>query len=116
MKIGTFVKLDDGTFAGNIQTLTLDLETALRAVEGSTENAPGFRLYHAHAGTELGAGWVKQAKESGNPYISLELDCPSLTAPLWASLVKDKAGEGYSLYWERKREKNAARGKAPATI
>ena len=51
------------------------------------------------------AAWSKQSKE-GRDYLSLKLDDPSFTAPIFANLFDDPDGEGYTLIWSRSRKKN----------
>jgi len=99
MKIATVHKTEDGRLSGTVQTLMLQFELELRPVEAPSEKAPGFRAYGD--GVEVGAAWLRTAKDSGNAYLSVEIDDPAFAAPLWARLTRDKAGEAYSLWWER---------------
>jgi uncharacterized protein (DUF736 family) len=69
--------------------------------EGETENGPAFRIL---AGTiEFGAAWEKKS-DKGNYYLSVKLDDPSFSAPIYASLVAD--GEDWALIWSRRRAAN----------
>ena len=52
---------------------------------------------------EIGAAWSKRSNE-GRDYLSLKLDDPSFTAPIYANLFEDEDGEGYSLIWSRGRK------------
>lgn len=97
--IGTFTKQDDGSYAGAIKTLTLNVKQAqFRAIEKSDEKAPDFRIFAGQ--TEFGAAWKRTSRENRD-YLSVKLDDPSFPAPLYASLVD--AEEGYSLIWSRSR-------------
>jgi uncharacterized protein (DUF736 family) len=50
---------------------------------------------------EIGAAWTKRSAE-GRDYLSLKLDDPSFTAPIYANLFDDdEEGDGYSLIWSR---------------
>ena len=51
------------------------------------ENAPSHRVFVAKA--EIGACWQKTSKE-GRDYLSIKLDDPSFTAPIFASLFADE--------------------------
>lgn len=52
--IGTFTKQDDGSYAGAIKTLTLNVKQAqFRANEKTDEKAPDFRIFAGQ--TEFGA-------------------------------------------------------------
>ena len=42
----------------------------------------------------------------GRDYLSLKLDDPSFTAPIFANLFDDPDGESYTLIWSRSRKKN----------
>ena len=52
---------------------------------------------------EIGAAWSKRSEE-GRDYLSLKLDDPSFTAPIYANLFDDEGGEGYTLLWSRPRK------------
>jgi uncharacterized protein (DUF736 family) len=67
----------------------------------SNENAPSHRVFVGR--TEIGAAWSKRSEE-GRDYLSLKLDDPSFTAPIYANLFDDQDGEGYSLIWSRSRK------------
>ena len=52
---------------------------------------------------EVGAVWPKRSGE-GSDYLSVKLDDPSFTAPIYANLVED--GETFALIWSRSRKQN----------
>jgi len=97
-QIGTFTRGDDGTFTGTIRTLTLNVKATIRAVSKDNERAPDYRV--TANGVEFGAGWSKAAKDSGAEYLSVKLDDPSFTAPVYATLVSGEKGE-HKLIWSR---------------
>ena len=70
----------------------------LQEERATGENAPSHRVYVGRA--EVGAAWSRRSNE-GREYLSLKLDDPSFTAPIYANLFDDEAGEGYSLIWSR---------------
>ena len=105
--IGTFKKTGS-EFVGEIVTLSVQAQN-VRIVpdEGSTnDNAPSHRVFIGSA--EIGAAWSKRSNEGRN-YLSLKLDDPSFTAPIYANLFDDTLVEGeesYSLIWSHARRKN----------
>ena len=103
--IGTFKKSGTNEFTGEIVTLSLQAKK-VRVVpdtRASGENAPSHRVYVGRV--EIGAAWAKQSKEDRN-YLGLKLDDPSFTSPIYANLVDDEDGEGYSLIWSRPTRRN----------
>ena len=97
-QIGTFTRGDDGTFAGTIRTLNINVKATIRPVTRDNERSPDYRV--AANGVELGAGWRRTAKDTGAEYVSVKLDDPSFTAPVYASLVQGEGGE-HKLIWSR---------------
>ena len=101
--IGTFKKSGTNEFTGQIITLSV-LAKNVRIVpeaRASSENAPTHRIFVNRA--EIGAGWAKRSSENRD-YISVKLDDPSFTAPIFANLFADEDGDGYSLIWSRGRK------------
>jgi uncharacterized protein (DUF736 family) len=100
--IGSFKKVGND-FKGAITTLNLQAKDVRIVAEPNrtSENAPSHRVYAARA--EIGAAWSKRSEE-GRDYLSLKLDDPSFTAPIYANLFDDEGGEGYTLLWSRPRK------------
>ncbi len=97
--IGAFHKTEDGSYAGAIKTLTLNLKSVqLRASEKDNDKSPDFRVFAAQ--TEIGAAWKKTSQENRD-YLSVKLDDPSFPVPIYAILVD--ADDGYALIWSRSR-------------
>jgi uncharacterized protein (DUF736 family) len=96
-QIGTFTRNEDGSFAGVIKTLNLNIKARLVVAEKESDKSPDLR---ALSGTiEIGACWKKTARETGREYHSVKLDDPSFPAPIYASLVEGE--DGYALIWSR---------------
>jgi uncharacterized protein (DUF736 family) len=55
---------------------------------------------------EIGAAWSKCSTE-GRDYLSVKLDDPSFTQPIYANLFDAEDGAGYSLIWSRSRKLSA---------
>jgi uncharacterized protein (DUF736 family) len=97
--IGTFKK-SGNEFTGQIVTLSVQAKNVRIVPETnrSGDNSPSHRVYVGRV--EIGAAWAKRSNE-GRDYLSLKLDDPSFTAPIFANLFDDEEGEGYSLIWSR---------------
>lgn len=102
--IGSFKKVGN-EYQGEIVTLSVQARGVriVPEVNRSNDNAPSYRVFVGRA--EIGAAWSKRSNE-GRDYLSLKLDDPSFTAPIFANLFDDEDGEGFSLIWSRSRKKN----------
>ncbi len=98
-QIGTFTRDENGTYAGTIKTLTINVKVTIKPVSKDNEKAPDYRV-NANNGVELGAGWRKAARDSGAEYVSVKLDDPYFTGPVCATLVQGDNGE-HKLIWSR---------------
>ncbi len=97
--IGTFKKSGNG-YTGDITTLSVQAKGVRVTAEEnrSNDNAPTHRVFVGKA--EIGAAWTKRSNE-GRDYLSVKLDDPSFTAPIYANLFDDEGAETYSLIWSR---------------
>jgi uncharacterized protein (DUF736 family) len=100
--IGYFKKVGND-FQGEIITLSLQAKGVRIVAETnrSSDSAPNYRVYAGRA--EIGAAWSKRSEERRD-YISLKLDDPSFNAPIYANLIAEEGGEGYTLLWSRPRK------------
>lgn len=103
--IGSFKKVGSSEFQGEIVTLSVQTKGVRIVPETnrSNDNAPSHRVYVGRA--EIGAAWSKRSNE-GRDYLSLKLDDPSFTAPIFANLFDDEDGEGFTLIWSRPNKRN----------
>lgn len=97
-QIGSFTRDENGAYNGTIRTLSLSVKATIRPCERDSDKAPDHRV--SANGVEFGAGWTKAARESGAEYLSLKLDDPSFSAPIYATLVQGDGGE-HKLIWSR---------------
>jgi uncharacterized protein (DUF736 family) len=67
--IGTF-KRDGEGFSGHLSTLSLNTGVQFqKADKNGNDKAPNFRIF-AESGFRSGAGWLKQARDTGRSYVS----------------------------------------------
>ena len=100
--IGTFKK-SGNELQGEIVTLSLQTKNVRIVPETNraNDNAPSHRIYVGRA--EIGAAWSKRSNE-GRDYLSVKLDDPSFTAPIYANLFADEDAETFTLIWSRGRK------------
>jgi len=103
--IGSFRKAG-AEFQGQIMTLTVQAKAVRIAPEPNraNDNAPSHRVFSGKA--EIGAAWTKRSTE-GRDYLSVKLDDPSFTQPIYANLFADEGDQGHSLIWSRSRKAGA---------
>ena len=99
--IGTFTRMNDGSYVGTIRTLTVNVKTRLVPNDNrDNDKAPAWRVL-AGSGVELGAAWpAKGGGESGRDYLSVKLDDPSFPEPIYAALFE--GDDGANLVWNRR--------------
>lgn len=104
--IGTFSKSAEG-YSGTIRTMTINVKAAFVANDkNGNDKAPDFKVL---AGSqELGAAWRAKGKAEGaKPFLRVELDDPSFSAPIRAALFENgEEGKG-ALVWSRSRKAGA---------
>ncbi|NHN89416.1 DUF736 domain-containing protein [Acetobacter conturbans] len=102
--IGSFKKVGEG-FEGEIVTLALQTRNVrlVPEINRANDNAPNYRVYVGRV--EIGAAWSKRSTE-GRSYLSLKLDDPSFSAPIFANLFTEEEDDGYTLIWTRPRSRN----------
>lgn len=100
--IGTFTRNADGSFSGEIITLSVQsTDVHIRPVaDRSSDSAPSHHVLVGRA--EIGAAWEKRAGDD-REYLSLKLDDPSFAAPIYAKLFAEPDGKTHLLVWTRQR-------------
>ena len=102
--IGTFKKT--GTdYTGEIVTLSVQAKGVRITAEPdrTNDNAPSHRVFVGRA--EIGAAWTKRSMETDRDYLSVKLDDPSFTAPIYANLFDEEDGTA-TLIWSRPTKRN----------
>lgn len=100
--IGYVTKLEDGSFKGELKTLSIRAEIVISPNSDKTsDNQPDYRVFAE--GVEVGAAWVRKAESSGKEYISVSIAAPEFgPKKLYANLGK-AAGQDdenvYALIW-----------------
>ncbi len=101
--IGTFKEIADG-YEGEVFMPPLNAK-GVRIIKITTpsanKKAPTHRIYVGRS--EIGSAWPR-VTEDEKEYLSLTFDFPGLVAPIYAILIKDNDGEGYSAYWSRSKK------------
>lgn len=100
MGLFTFKSTANNEFTGEIVTLSVQAKNVRIAPDtrASGENAPSHRVFVGRA--EIGAAWSKTSNE-GRSYLSLKVDDPSFSNPIYANLFEDEDGDAHSLIWSR---------------
>ena len=102
--IGTFKK-SGNDYTGDIVTLSVQAKGVRITAQdkNGNDNAPTHRVFVGKA--EIGAAWTKRSNENRD-YLSVKLDDPSFTAPIFANLFDDDDGKSHNLIWSRARRTN----------
>ncbi|KQU88489.1 hypothetical protein ASD00_28550 [Ensifer sp. Root31] len=95
--IGTFTSTENG-FNGSIRTLALNVKARIARVENPSDKGPHFRIYAGNV--ELGAAWQKTS-DQGRDYLSVKLDDPSFSVPIYATLAEVEGEVDLKLIWSR---------------
>ena len=103
--IGSFKKVGQD-YQGEIVTLSVQAKGVRIVAETNRSNdaAPTHRVFVGRA--EIGAAWTKTSAEQ-REYLSVKLDDPSFTAPIFANLFDDEGEDTSSLIWSRPRRASA---------
>lgn len=103
--LGFFTKLDEDAFSGVFSTISITARMAIIPIPRSNDQAPDYRV--TVSGVEVGDGWSRQAKESGNTYINLVLSAPefgphAINCGL-VKLTQPQDGNTHQILWEPRR-------------
>ncbi|MEJ5083758.1 DUF736 domain-containing protein [Ochrobactrum sp. MYb379] len=91
--IATLTQKTDGTFEGIFATIRVNAPIAIvpNATKAS-EEAPDFRIVHRRTGFEIGAGWNRIARQTGEEYLSVKLEAPEIGV-IFGNLAQAPGGD-----------------------
>ena len=100
--IGYVAKSDNGSFKGQLKTLSIRAEITVAANASKTnEIQPDYRVYSGDV--EIGAGWNRRSETTGRDYVSLSLAAPEFgPRRLYANLARpagDDREDRFVLLW-----------------
>lgn len=99
--IGYVTKGEDGSFKGQLKTLSIRAEIEIVANRGKASEAqPDYRVLSE--GVEIGAGWLRRSETSGRDYVSLSLAAPEFgPRRLYANLGRaaGEAEDRFAVIW-----------------
>jgi len=99
--IGYVTKDQDGSFKGQLKTLSISADIAIVVNRGkSSENQPDYRVLSD--GAEVGAGWMRRSETSGRDYVSLSLAAPEFgPRRIYANLGQAAGGpqDRFAVIW-----------------
>jgi len=99
--IGYVTKSEDGSFKGQIRTLSIRADIDVVANRGkASETQPDYRVLSD--GIEIGAGWLRRSETSGRDYVSLSLAAPEFgPRRLYANLGRaaGEAEDRFAVIW-----------------
>jgi len=96
--IGQVTKQKNGNFKGQLKTLSFraPIDILLNPSK-SSDSQPDYRVYSGNI--DVGAGWRKKSKTSGEDYISLSLADPAFgPKKLYANLGRAAGQDDQDLY------------------
>ncbi len=100
--IGHVTKLKDGSYKGELKTLSIRAEIVIVSnADKISENQPDYRVLAE--GIEVGAAWVRKSASTGKEYVSLSIAAPEFgPKKLYANLGR-AAGQDdknvFALIW-----------------
>lgn len=99
--IGYVTKADDGSFKGQLKTLSISADIAIVTNRNkSSDSQPDYRVLSD--GVEIGAGWLRRSETSGRDYVSLSLAAPEFgPRRLYANLGQAAGGpdDRFAVIW-----------------
>uniref|UniRef100_UPI0035CBE2A7 DUF736 domain-containing protein n=1 Tax=uncultured Sphingomonas sp. TaxID=158754 RepID=UPI0035CBE2A7 len=99
--IGYVTKSEDGSFKGQLRTLSIRAEIHIVANDTrSNDTQPHYRV--VSDGVEIGAGWLRRSESSGRDYVSLSLAAPEFgPRRLYANLGRaaGEADDRFAVIW-----------------
>jgi uncharacterized protein (DUF736 family) len=99
--IGTATRFEDGTFKGQLKTLSIKADVLIQPNDRKTSDAqPDYRVFSGDV--EIGAGWMRRSEASGRDYVSLSLAAPEFgPRRIYANLGRAAGGaeDTFAIIW-----------------
>ena len=99
--IGRVTKAQDGSFKGQIKTLSIRTEITIQPNTAKSSDAqPDYRVLAGDV--EVGAGWNRRSEASGREFVSLSLAAPEFgPRRLYANLGRaaDAGEDTFAVIW-----------------
>lgn len=99
--IGYVTRDDNGTFTGQLKTLSIRAEIMIQPNANKAHGAqPDYRIVSRDV--EIGAGWNRHSETSGKDYVSLSLSAPEFgPRRLYANLgrVSGESDDRFAVIW-----------------
>jgi uncharacterized protein (DUF736 family) len=102
--IATLTKTATG-YKGVLTTLMLKAPIEFQAnARKASDKAPDFRVVASNNGFELGAAWIKQARNTGEEYVSVSLSAPEFNGVMYGNIAPAPGGkeDEFVLIWNRR--------------
>ena len=102
-QIGFVVKQEDGSYQGQLRTLSIKTVVRIAPNEGKQpdSNQPDYRIQSG--GVEIGAGWIRTSESSGQNYVSLSFAAPEFGQRRLYANLGQAAGQDdpdvYAIIW-----------------
>lgn len=91
--IATLTAKDNGSFEGIFATIRVNAPIAIVPNESkSSGEAPDYRILHRKTGFEIGAGWNRISRQTGEEYVSVKLEAPEIGV-IYGNLAQAPGGE-----------------------
>ena len=91
--IATLTQKTDGSFEGVFATIRVNAQIAIIPnAHKASEEAPDYRIINRKTGFEIGAGWNRVARHTGEEYLSVKLEAPEIGV-IFGNLAPAPGGE-----------------------
>ncbi|RXT19588.1 hypothetical protein B5P46_25050 [Rhizobium leguminosarum] len=91
--IATLTEKADGSLEGIFATIRVNAPIAIVPnASKSSDEAPDYRIIHRKTGFEIGAGWNRIARQTGEEYLSVKLEAPEIGV-IFGNLAQAPGGE-----------------------
>lgn len=91
--IASLTQKTDGTFEGVFATIRVNAPIAIVPnASKASEGAPDYRILHRKTGFEIGAGWNRISRQTGEEYLSVKLEAPEIGV-IFGNLAPAPGGE-----------------------